>query len=132
MQFLKAVFLFVIMKKESEEVSEMLSEMMKDELVHGLREIFHENMRMIILYGSVAREEATPESDIDIAIIMREEDIDEKTKEKFFEWSADMDLKYDRVFSIIDIPEERLKKWGKILPFYKNVQEEGIVLWKAA
>ena len=110
----------------------MLSEMMKDELVHGLREIFHENMRMIILYGSVAREEATPESDIDIAIIMREEDIDEKTKEKFFEWSANMDLKYDKVFSIIDIPEERLKKWGKILPFYKNVQEEGIVLWKAA
>ena len=72
MRFLKAVFLFAIMKKESEEVSEMLSEMMKDELVHGLREIFHENMRMIILYGSVAREEATPESDIDIAIIIRE------------------------------------------------------------
>ncbi|HIZ73728.1 MAG TPA: nucleotidyltransferase domain-containing protein [Candidatus Mediterraneibacter stercoravium] len=109
----------------------MLSEMMKEELVHGLREIFHENMRMIILYGSVAREESTPESDIDIAIIMRE-DIDEKTQEKFFQWSADMDLKYDRVFSIIDILEERMEKWGKILPFYKNVQEEGIILWKAA
>ncbi len=43
-----------------------------------------------------------------------------------------MDLKYDRVFSIIDIPEERMEKWGKILPFYKNVQEEGIILWKVA
>ena len=132
MRFLKARVPFDIMKKtDHKEVSEMLSEMMKEELVHGLREIFHENMRMIILYGSVAREESTPESDIDIAIIMRE-DIDEKTQEKFFQWSADMDLKYDRVFSIIDIPEERMEKWGKILPFYKNVQEEGIILWKAA
>ena len=43
-----------------------------------------------------------------------------------------MDLKYDRVFSIIDIPEERMEKGGKILPFYKNVQEEGIILWKVA
>ena len=25
-----------------------------------------------------------------------------------------------------------IKRWGDILPFYKNVKEEGIVLWKAA
>ena len=73
MRFLKARVPFDIMKKtDHKEVSEMLSEMMKEELVHGLREIFHENMRMIILYGSVAREESTPESDIDIAMIMTE------------------------------------------------------------
>lgn len=109
----------------------MLSERMKEELIQGLREIFHEKIRMIILYGSVAREEATQESDIDIAIVIQE-DMDDKTQEEFVHWSADMDLKYDRVFSIIDISEERMEKWGKILPFYRNVQEEGIVLWKAA
>ena len=80
--------------------------MMKDELVKGLFNLFHENLSMIILYGSVARNEATSESDIDI--------------------------RYDKIFSIIDIKEENMKKWGEVLPFYKNVQKEGVILWKAA
>lgn len=109
----------------------MLSNVMKEELIQGLRDIFHNDILMIILYGSAARGEATAESDIDIAIIVKK-DMDEITKDKFISWSADMDVRYDRVFSIIDIQEDRMKKWGKILPFYKNVQKEGIVLWKAA
>lgn len=86
---------------------------------------------MIILYGSVARNEAGPESDIDIAIIMKK-DMDEDRKDRFISWSADMDIRYDRVFSIVDIREDNMKKWGNVLPFYRNVQEEGVVLWKAA
>lgn len=69
--------------------------------------------------------------DIDIAIIIKN-DMDEKTQEQFIRWSADMDIRFDKVFSIIDIQEEKLEQWGNVLPFYKNVQEEGIVLWKAA
>mgnify|MGYP002861283685 CR=1 FL=1 len=109
----------------------MLSNDMKDELIRSLTEIFKENIKMIILYGSVARNEAKDDSDIDIAIIMKN-DMDEKTQEQFIRWSADMDIRFDKVFSIIDIQEEKLEQWGNVLPFYKNVQEEGIVLWKAA
>jgi hypothetical protein len=43
-----------------------------------------------------------------------------------------MNLKYDKVFSVIDINYEQFKKWEKVLPFYQNVNREGIVLWKAA
>lgn len=109
----------------------MLSNDMKDELIRGLTEIFKENIKMIILYGSVARNEAKDDSDIDIAIIMKN-DMDEKTQEQFIRWSADMDIRFDKVFSIIDIQEEKLEQWGNVLPFYKNVQKEGIVLWEAA
>ena len=109
----------------------MLSNDMKDELIRSLTEIFKENIKMIILYGSVARNEAKDDSDIDIAIIIKN-DMDEKTQEQFIRWSADMDIRFDKVFSIIDIQEEKLEQWGNVLPFYKNVQEEGIVLWKAA
>ena len=109
----------------------MLSNDMKDELIRSLTEIFKENIKMIILYGSVARNEAKDDSDIDIAIIMKN-DMDEKTQEQFIRWSADMDIRFDKVFSIIDIQEEKLEQWGNVLPFYKNVQKEGIVLWKAA
>jgi len=104
---------------------------MKEELIQGLLDIFHNDILMIILYGSVARGEATVESDIDIAIVVKK-DMDETTKDKFISWSADMDIRYDRVFSIIDIQEDKMKKWGDILPFYKSVQKEGIVLWTAA
>ena len=109
----------------------MLTDRMKDELIQGLRDIFANNIEAIILYGSVARKDNTAESDIDVAIILKKE-IDDKTRETFIQWSADMDLQYDRVFSIIDIQKRNMKKWGKVLPFYQNVQNEGVVLWKAA
>ena len=49
----------------------MLTDRMKDELIQGLRDIFANNIEAIILYGSVARNESTPESDIDIAVIVK-------------------------------------------------------------
>ena len=116
---------------ENERGDKMLTREMKDELIKGLLNIFLDDIKAIILYGSVARNESTLESDIDIAIIVKK-DMDDTTRERFISWSADLELRYDRVFSIIDIQERNMQKWGKILPFYQNVQKEGIVLWKAA
>lgn len=104
---------------------------MMNELVDGLRKIFDGNIRQIILYGSVARNEATPESDIDIAIILQK-GLTETDREPFVSFAADLDLKYERVFSIVDIEQRNMEKWGDILPFYKNIRDEGVVLWKAA
>ena len=109
----------------------MLSDEMREELVQGLTDIFGNNISMIILYGSVARGNATKESDIDIAIVVRSQ-MDDATKKRFLYWAADMDIRYERVFSIVDIQESNMKKWEDVLPFYQNVKKEGIVLWKAA
>ena len=109
----------------------MLTSIMKEELIRGLVDIFSNNILAIILYGSVARNENTAESDIDIAIIVKAE-MDDMTRDRFIRWSAEMDLRYDRVFSIIDIQEENMEKWGNVLPFYQSVKKEGIILWKAA
>lgn len=109
----------------------MLTKAMQDDLIKGLLDIFHSSISMIILYGSVARGDAGADSDVDIAIIMKK-GMDESLKEQFINWSAEMDIRYDKVFSIIDIQEENMEKWGEVLPFYKNVREEGIILWKAA
>ena len=109
----------------------MLSDDIKEELVEGLTGIFQKNISMIILYGSVARGEAADSSDIDIAIIVKEP-INQNPKKQFVSWAANMDLRYERVFSIVDIQESNMKKWEHVLPFYQNVRKEGIVLWKAA
>lgn len=109
----------------------MLLDDMREELVRGLTDIFQDSISMIILYGSAARNEATDESDIDIAIIVKNQ-IDYEAKQRFFSWTADLDMRYDRVFSIVDIQEANLEKWERVLPFYQNIRKEGIVLWKAA
>jgi len=109
----------------------MLSDEMREELVQGLTDIFGNNISMIILHGSVARGNATKESDIDIAIVVRSQ-MDDATKKRFLHWAADMDIRYERFFSIVDIQESNMKKWEDVLPFYRNVKKEGIVLWKAA
>ena len=31
-----------------------------------------------------------------------------------------------------DIEKANMDKWGDVLPFYKNIKKEGVVLWKAA
>ena len=43
-----------------------------------------------------------------------------------------MNLKYDKVFSVIDIDIDNYEKWKAVTPFYKNVKQDGIVLWKVA
>lgn len=109
----------------------MLTAEITQEIIKGLVYIFEKNIRQIILYGSVARAEETEESDIDIAIIL-DHGFDNETRERFIAWASEMDLKYEKVFSIIDIEKANMDKWGNILPFYKNICQEGIVLWKAA
>ena len=107
--------------------------MKRIEEIEELKEQFISQLKplKIYLFGSFAKETYNKNSDIDIAIIMKKE-MDEETKNRFMIWSADMDIRYDRVFSIIDILEENMKKWGNVLPFYRNVKKEGLVLWKAA
>ncbi len=109
----------------------MLTKEMIDELVNGLCTIFSEQIKQIILYGSVARNEAIPESDIDIAVIL-DGDASEDRRDQFLSFCAELDLKYDRVFSIIDINQRMMEKWYAIVPFYRNIQKDGVVLWKAA
>ena len=109
----------------------MISDDIREELINGLREILSEKLDSIILYGSFARGDATSESDVDIALIINTS-LNDDMRNAFLHWNALMDLKYEKVFSFLDIEREQIDKWGSVLPFYKNVKNEGIVLWKAA
>lgn len=101
------------------------------ELVDGILAIFGDQVVRIILYGSYARGSYTSESDIDIAILLNG-NLSEKTEDKLSELVVNLNLKYDKVFSVIDIDYSVFQKWEKVTPFYKNVNKEGIILWKAA
>ena len=101
------------------------------DVIDGLQEIFGSRLLRIVLYGSVARGTDLPESDIDIAIILDSE-LNPDLKELLVDFAVDLDLKYNRVFSIVDIYHDNYEKLRCILPFYRNIGDEGIVLWDKA
>ena len=101
------------------------------ELVQGMVEIIKSDIVKVILYGSVARGTNDEESDVDIMIILKNE-LDSFAEDKLSDFIVDMNLKYDKVFSVIDVNVNKFDKWAAVLPFYQNVDREGIVLWTAA
>lgn len=101
------------------------------ELVDGILRTVKSGVFSIILYGSTARGTNTNESDVDIAILMKG-NLDGDTEDKLSEFIVDINLKYDRVFSVIDIDYAMFCKWEKVTPFYQKMNREGVVLWKAA
>ena len=109
----------------------MIPQHIIEDLVAGLNKIFGEKLDSIILYGSIARADNVDESDVDIALVIKSETGDEQ-KKYFLHWNAQMDIKYNMIFSIIDIEKKVFDKWGDVVPFYKNIKNEGVVLWKAA
>ena len=101
------------------------------EFVDGILSFMREQVVSIILYGSVARGTDDPGSDVDIELILRGK-MNAETESRLTDLSVNLDLKYDVVLSVVDVTEEFFLKWKDLIPFYTNVEKEGIVLWKAA
>jgi predicted nucleotidyltransferase len=101
------------------------------ELVAGILTVMQEQVVSIILYGSVARGTNTEDSDVDVALLIKGE-LNSATEDMLSDFIVDMNLKYNKVFSVIDIDIDKFSAWETTLPFYQNMKKEGIVLWKAA
>lgn len=99
-------------------------------IVPAVCDIYGKNLLSIILYGSVARNEATEESDIDIALIVTSDN--RKMHKKMLDALSELDLEYNQVIAPSLILKENFDKWRDVMPYYKNIEKEGIVLWKAA
>lgn len=98
-------------------------------VIDGVRKIFGKELDRIVLYGSVARGTNTPESDIDIAVIVTSAASREKEK-KVVDLSSDLDLDYDVITSLITIDKKEYDEWKEYSPFFINLNRDGIVLWK--
>lgn len=101
------------------------------DMVAELRSIYGNVISEVVLYGSYARGTQTDESDIDIALILHGRPEKEMTS-AMIDCVSSYELMCGKVLSVIDIDFEKYSQWKDVLPFYKNIQKEGIVLWKAA
>lgn len=92
-----------------------------------LSSIFGSNLENVLLYGSYARGEQTPESDIDvIALVDMPKDKLCAYKRRVSDFSSEIDLQYDVLLSIKLQDIETFNRYRDVLPFYKNVLKEGI------
>ena len=82
----------------------------------------------VILYGSYARGDYNEHSDVDIIILttLTDEEI-EKTETLIFDLAFDLELESGIVINPVLENEAHYRYWLGALPFYDNVEKEGIV-----
>ena len=98
-----------------------------------LHDIYGSHLRQIILYGSYARGDFHPDSDIDIMILLDLSDIDiKKYRHQLSDMTFDFNMDYDVDIKPIAKNEEHYRKWVDNYPFYSNVNREGVRLYVAA
>ena len=93
-----------------------------------LRGIYGSHLDKAVLYGSYARGDETEESDVDIALFI-DGDPTSELKERMFACVARYELECGKVLSVIDINKMKYTEWADTLPFYRNIDKDGIVLW---
>lgn len=102
-----------------------------NDFVKGVNDILGKRVKKIILYGSYARGDYNEFSDIDIMILTDLSD-DEIVKYREKIWDFAYDIEYDNGFDITLSPLvkniDKFNYWLEALPFYMNVQKEGVVL----
>ena len=102
-----------------------------ERLVKGVIDIYGELVERVVLYGSTARGSASAESDVDIALLLRAAPTREMN-ERMLELTVDLELACGKVLSVVKIDYPRYMEWQYVLPFYRNIEREGVVLWQAA
>jgi excisionase family DNA binding protein len=119
-------------RKRSEimRVNPALMKTVKD-MCSQIGKIYGEAVDRIVLYGSYARGEASPDSDMDIAVFLKGED-SEAIHDAMTEIVVDHELECGVTLSVVTIEERNYMEWRTTLPYYRNIDKEGIVLWKAA
>ena len=45
---------------------------------------------------------------------------------------VNLELEYGKVLSVLCIDYDKFAEWKDVLPFYKNIRKDGVVLWQAA
>lgn len=101
--------------------------------IEEIKKIYGSHVRQIILYGSYARGDFRPDSDIDIMILVDMSDIELKSyDEKLSYMTYDFNLDHDIDIKPIAKSEEIFNKWVVNYPFYSNIHKEGVILYGAA
>ena len=102
-----------------------------EQLVPGFVDFYGDLDESIVLFGSTARGADSAESDVDIVVLVRSS-VPKEIEDRILDLVVDLGLASNKVLSVVSIDLARFAEWKETLPFYRNIQEEGVVLWQAA
>lgn len=94
-----------------------------------VRRILGKNLKQVILYGFYARGDYTEDSDIDIIVLTTLTDKEiEQIETEIYDLAFDFLMDYGVDINVVIKNEKQFNYWLGALPFYDNVQKEGVVL----
>ena len=96
------------------------------ELRDRFQDLCGPELKELILFGSRARGEAKPDSDVDLLVVLDGEEAIRRHRESANDVICELSLKYDTVVSCVFTTPETWKHSG--MPFYRNVRREGVPL----
>lgn len=93
--------------------------------------LLEDKVYKIILYGSYARGDFTSESDVDVIILLNcsKEEV-RSYRKQISKLSSRIGLENDVEVSILLRDRDSYERGLQILPFYRNISREGIVLYE--
>lgn len=101
------------------------------ELIEKVVPIFGDKLKKVILYGSYARGDYDAESDMDVMFLVdKEEEELRKDVNKIISIETEIGLHYDVLISPLLQSYAKFLRYLPVLPFYQNVEEEGIVIYE--
>ena len=89
-----------------------------------------DKLSQLILFGSYARNEPDPESDIDIMILVEgsEEEL-RRNRLLVADIMAELSMKHEELISLTQVPYNRYREYLDVLPYYQNVYNEGVEIY---
>ena len=102
-----------------------------DYIVHNVAEtakkICGAKLRGVILYGSYARGDFQPGSDVDIMVLVDGSEAECKHADmELFDALYDLDHQINLRLSVVVTPYSQFDNWKQSYPFYRNTDIEGV------
>jgi predicted nucleotidyltransferase len=87
-------------------------------------ELYGNRLSNLVIYGSWARNEATEDSDIDVAIVLKGPVQPCKEIDRLIDIITDINLKYNVLLSVYPVSEDNYKSIKS--PLLLNIRKEGV------
>ena len=98
-----------------------------------VQKIYGAHLKSVILYGSYARGDYTPDSDVDIMLLV---DLVAEEADVYSDALSELGYEYNVNYNIWMMPVvknlQHFKQWVAAYPFYTNVQKDGVTLYESA
>lgn len=96
------------------------------QISEGIKQIYGNRVKKIILYGSQARGNARPDSDFDILIVLKSSFNYSEESKRISKFIADICLENSIVISCTFASEDKYQNYESA--FFRNVRREGIFI----